>query len=431
MAVAAHAIDLAFDAWVDKAKTVSTLNAAFKLNFSPKGGAARNSSQTAGEICGPCPRCGGVDRFAIKPKDGLWHCRGAGKGGADAISLVRYLKFDCSFLEAVEFLAGEPKPGRPVTPPTPEEIAARAAELAQREQDEADRRSREARQHNQWREDERRRCREIWKHGRPAPGSLVETYLRWRGMPGVPDGAKLRFHPEIHLRHPHGKDGKIVWTGPAMLAPIAGNDGRFMGLHQTWLDPRLADGTVPSGEKGKLRFVVDGEVLDVKRSRGSKAGGHLVLAPAPSGLIRRLVIGEGIETVGPVWAALREAGEDLSESEFWTSIDLANLGGKALASVAHPTLRRADARGRMIAPRVPGPEPDLRDPSRSIAIPDTVAEVLILADGDSDRFTVECAIARASVRWARPGLTVRVAWPQDGSDFGDMRMAQMRAREPA
>ncbi|MFC5505136.1 DUF7146 domain-containing protein [Bosea massiliensis] len=427
MAATAHKPDPAFDAWVDRAKAVSTLNAAFKFGFSPKGSAGRTTRPT-GEIAGPCPRCGGVDRFSVNAKTGLWNCRGAGKGGADAISLARYLLIDASFLEAVTFLTGEAKPGRPATEPTAEEIAAQEAALAQRKADDAAAREKTERANNQFREDERRRCHALWRAGESAPGSLVEAYLRWRCIPGVPVGAKLRLHREIHLRHPAGKHGAIFWTGPAMLAPIAGNDGRFIGLHMTWLDPALADGGLPAEAKGKLVAVVDGERLDVKRSRGTKQGGHLVLVPAPSGRVTRIVIGEGIETVLSVWAAMLEAGEDLSTTEFWSSIDLGNLGGKATRSISHPTRKKADKAGRLFPIRVSGPEPDVSDPSRSIAIPHGVDQVLILADGDSDRFTVEMTVARASARWARPGLTVRVAWPEDGGDFNDMRIRIVRER---
>ena len=428
MAATAHKPDPAFDAWVDRAKAVSTLNAAFKFGFSPKGSAGRTTRAT-GEISGPCPRCGGVDRFSVNATTGLWNCRGAGKGGADAISLARYLMIDGGFLEAVTFLTGEPKPGRPAIDPTPEEQAAQEAALAKRKADDAAAREKTERANNQFREDERRRCHALWRAGERAPGSLVEAYLRWRCIPGVPAGAKLRLRSEIHLRHPSGKDGAIVWTGPAMLAPIAGNDGRFIGLHMTWLDPALADGGLPAEAKGKLVMFVDGERLDVKRSRGTKQGGHLVLVPASSGRVTRIVIGEGIETVLSVWAAMLEAGEDLSTTEFWSSIDLGNLGGKATRSISHPTRKKADKAGRLFPVRVSGPEPDVSDPSRSIAIPGGVDQVLILADGDSDRFTVEMTVARASARWARPGLTVRVAWPDDGGDFNDMRIRLVRERE--
>jgi putative DNA primase/helicase len=42
------------------------------------------------ERSGPCPVCGGTDRFSINVKKQLWNCRHCGKGG-DVIALVRHL----------------------------------------------------------------------------------------------------------------------------------------------------------------------------------------------------------------------------------------------------------------------------------------------------------------------------------------------------
>jgi putative DNA primase/helicase len=44
---------------------------------------------------GPCPICGGVDRFHYTDRDGLglWHCRGGcGKPGGDGFDLIQALK---------------------------------------------------------------------------------------------------------------------------------------------------------------------------------------------------------------------------------------------------------------------------------------------------------------------------------------------------
>jgi hypothetical protein len=420
----------AVDAWIERAQGATTINVALRLGFRPKGGA----KGIGAEASGPCPRCGGVDRFSVKVKEGLWNCRGCGKGGGDAISLARWVPHERTFYEAVEFITGEPKPDAP--PPSEEEKAAIAARRAQQAAEIDKARAAETQQHNEYREAERRRCREIWRHGQPITGTLVEAYLKHRGVDRIPEGAKLRFHPEMHLRHPAGPGGVVVWTGPAMLSPIAGNDGRFMGLHTTWLDPRLGTPAMPIFDergkptKGKLSFAVDGEILDVKRSRGTKAGGHLVLAPASLAL-KRIVLGEGIETVLAVWITMLEAGEDLRFTSFWSSIDLGNLGGKAAESVYHPTARRPDARGRMMRLRLPGPVPDLSRPERSIILPDEVEDVLVLADGDCDRTLVDYTLARATARWARPNLTVRAAWPEPDSDFSDMRMRKVREREAA
>jgi hypothetical protein len=56
------------------------------------------------ERCGPCPVCGGTDRFSINLKKQVWNCRGCARGG-DVIALVQHIDGG-SFMEAVETLVG-------------------------------------------------------------------------------------------------------------------------------------------------------------------------------------------------------------------------------------------------------------------------------------------------------------------------------------
>jgi hypothetical protein len=55
------------------------------------------------ELVGPCPVCGGTDRFAINIAKQLWNCRGCDKGG-DIIDLVQHLDGG-EFLDAVNALS--------------------------------------------------------------------------------------------------------------------------------------------------------------------------------------------------------------------------------------------------------------------------------------------------------------------------------------
>jgi hypothetical protein len=57
------------------------------------------------ERIGPCPVCGGTDRFSINTKKSVWNCRGCARGG-DVISLVQHVD-GCSFADAVTTLIGE------------------------------------------------------------------------------------------------------------------------------------------------------------------------------------------------------------------------------------------------------------------------------------------------------------------------------------
>lgn len=58
--------------------------------------------------CGPCPRCGGRDRFAINVRKRVFLCRQCG-GRGDVIDLVAFLD-NCDRLTAARALINEPKP---------------------------------------------------------------------------------------------------------------------------------------------------------------------------------------------------------------------------------------------------------------------------------------------------------------------------------
>jgi hypothetical protein len=197
-----------------------------------------------------------------------------------------------------------------------------------------------------------------------------------------------------------------------MLAPIVDAKGKFRALHTTWLDLNRPNG------KALIKDPETGDELPAKKVRGSKAGNaiHLVHATERP---HTLFIGEGIETVLSVWLALRMDRERNNDALgmvnmiFWSAVDLGNIGGRAAETVPHPARKTAGGRVQ----RVPGPEPDMASPA--IAIPDSVTDLVLLGDGDSDRFTTQCALARAARRYAAPGRTVRVAWAPDGEDFND------------
>src|SRR5438128_12353476 len=60
-----------------------------------------------GEWAGPCPFCGGRDRFRVQPEKGLWFCRQCSPDGRwqDAIAFV--MKRDgVPFAEACRILGG-------------------------------------------------------------------------------------------------------------------------------------------------------------------------------------------------------------------------------------------------------------------------------------------------------------------------------------
>jgi hypothetical protein len=85
----------AFEDWVVQAKSVRLEDEL-----------ARRGIKLAGknERAGPCPKCGGTDRFSINCNKQVWNCRGCGKGG-DIIELVQHLD-GSEFVPAVQGLAG-------------------------------------------------------------------------------------------------------------------------------------------------------------------------------------------------------------------------------------------------------------------------------------------------------------------------------------
>ena len=91
----------AFNSWVDKARAAPIEREIERRGIKLRGGIDR---------CGPCPKCGGNDRFAINVKKCAWNCRGCGVGG-NVIKLVEYLD-DVDFIGACTTLTGElpPKP---------------------------------------------------------------------------------------------------------------------------------------------------------------------------------------------------------------------------------------------------------------------------------------------------------------------------------
>ena len=351
-------------------------------------------------MIGPCP-VHSPDRQA---KDSTsfecdaveWMCATCCDGG-DVIRLVQLVEFGGgsgnSFLRAIDWLGGV----REVDP----------AEDPRREAERATLRARREREESQFREKERRRAFEIWRHGAPWPGTAVDAYLAARRLVGLETAPwlKLRCVDEMPYWSSGSKDATVITRAPAMLAPIVGVDGRFRALHITYLDRAHA------GRKAEIKHP-NRRCPAGKEDPRLKGCGRIELAGAPGA--RRWIVGEGIETVLSVYVALRDAGSDLSDTAFVAAIDLGNLGGKAVATIAHPTIRSAAGR----AQRIPGPSADLAAPGFSV--PDDVAEVIVLGDADSDRLATECAIVRAGQRLARPNRINRVAWAPSGRDFNDV-----------
>ena len=65
------------------------------------------------ELIGPCPRCGGTDRFSINVKENVWNCRQC-KTAADTGDVIGFVQWidKCDFITACTRLSNEPSPQR-------------------------------------------------------------------------------------------------------------------------------------------------------------------------------------------------------------------------------------------------------------------------------------------------------------------------------
>lgn len=391
--------DAATDAWIEEARRADCHAVLGRIRSDAK------LKKTSSEFVGPCPSCGGTDRFSINRRKNIWFCRMSQRGG-DAISLVEYLN-GADFLGAVEVITGRPPPkGSGGT-------LADAELMAQQAREAEERRVLAERAMNDFRVKEIRRAHDIWTAAGPISGSIAESYLRHRGVNPAP-GAKLRCLSNLPYWHFVEDKWQVIHEGPAMVAAIQGRDGGFIGCHCTWIDPSFAS---RSG-KATIAHPVTGEMLDAKKVRGSQKGGRIHLG----GLMdaARLVVGEGVETVYSVREA--ESLETRARTLYWSSVNLGNLGGRARESVVHPTATMKDKAGRIRRQKVPGPVPDLDDHD-TLRPPANATEIVLLGDGDSDRFTTRNTLLRFAGRWQRPGVSIRAAWAEDGSDFNDMLRA--------
>jgi hypothetical protein len=155
-------------------------------------------------------------------------------------------------------------------------------------------------------------ARRLFAMSKPIPRTLVETYLRKRGVTALHETRSLRFHPRCYYR-PDRYAPTETW--PAMIAAVTDLEGRIAGAHRTWLDPDGFD-LVRLGKAP----------IDSPR----RAMGHLLGNAVRFGIVRDVAAaGEGIETM----LSLRSIMPDMPM--------IAALSASHLAAILFPvTLRR-------------------------------------------------------------------------------------------
>jgi hypothetical protein len=328
------------------------------------------------ELIGPCPSCGGRDRFSINLKKGVFNCRHCGAG--DPLALVQ-LVCDCDFMGAVEHLEG----GR--------EIEVDPAEIERRQKARAQEDAKAEADQEKYRAYAKRRAVEIWRSAQPFWGSPAEAYLAARrvGLRSLPYGfACFRFLPA----HPYVKrivgENRTLHEGPALISAVQGPDGRFAAVHQTWINP--AD----PGTKARICHPLTGKDMPPKMVQGSKKGGAIRLTGTVC--MSTLVMGEGIETTGSALVTDAECG-----ASYWAGIDLGNMSGKQ-------TARNSGL-------------PDLTD-DRAFLPPSNVSRLIFIQDGDSEEKMTRAKLT-AGLRRAmhtRPELSAQIVRAGDGVDLNDI-----------
>lgn len=213
---------------------------------------------------GPCPICGGKDRFRFDNKDGrgTFICNQCGAG--DGYRLLELLK-GWTFKEAareVQAIAGVIRKSAEA-PATTDNVQKLAA------------------------------VKKIWQESiKIAPGDPAYRYIRARaGEVMIP--ASLRFHPALAYI-----DDGAVTHHPALVAVVVSHEGKGVAVHRIYLD----------GEGKKARVDSQKKLL---------AGGDIAGAAVRIGVPGdEIGIAEGIETALvagrkfgiPVWSAITAGG---------------------------------------------------------------------------------------------------------------------------
>jgi putative DNA primase/helicase len=166
---------------------------------------------------GPCPLCGGKDRFRWDDRDGTgsYYCNQCGPG--PGILLVRKLRgWDhATACRAIDEIIGrDPPPQR-----EPEQLSRRREKSAEHLLAEA------------------------------ADHTIVRRYLTSRGLHTFPNVLLG------HRRLAYLEDGRFIGHLPAMLAPVVGPDGELRSVHRTYL------GAVPGKRKKLLSTVGTGAAI--------------------------------------------------------------------------------------------------------------------------------------------------------------------------
>jgi CHC2 zinc finger len=392
----------AWTQWIDQARAADLLSLANQY------GAKLKKTGTV-EWAGPCPSCGGNDRFSINVKKQVFNCRGCG-GKGNVISFVEMITGG-SFIEACERITGTPRPDR-TRDETLEERNARlkknAARLAEIQKREEEERAAEAAKA---------------KHDEEAIDAILEraapicdapygwAYLKGRGL--NPHKRLVRDIRFVEALDYYGaKDNGTrsivrIATLPAIVAVIRDFSGAIIGISQTYLDPQEPRKWRPEGSPTN----------SPKKIRGDKKGGMIHLGR----IGETLALAEGWENA----LAFHQLGYGPEDMTLAAAVDLGNLSGGATGTVNHPALVDGDDRPLRIKNGVP----DKHNPG--IILPEGIKSIIIVGDLDSETYSTAAHLRTAVNRFMAMGITVDLAWPDANRDWNDVLISDMGEGEHA
>lgn len=219
---------------------------------------------------GPCPMCGGKDRWRFDNKNGSgsWYCTGCGAG--NGIDLVMKAN-GCDFAGAATMI---------------EQYIGKS---------EVDERPRSQGQKADPREQKNR----IWTEAKPVTADdEVGIYLAARGISLPEYPMALRFHPSLKYQDHEGNTFGPKSSHPAMIAKVSAADGSPLTLQRIYLGKGGAKAAVPSPRK-------------LMGAGAAMRGAAVRLTP----ISRVLGVAEGVETAlsaailfeTPCWAVISTA----------------------------------------------------------------------------------------------------------------------------
>ena len=269
---------------------------------------------------GPCPICGGKDRFRFDNKEnrGTYICNQCGAG--NGVQLLQAFH-GWSAKEAFDFIERQ-------LHSAPEHIGIilKRNKLIQ---------SHSKKQENP--EDKRKQLNDMWSQSRPiTSGDPSDDYLQSRGIILQSWSSKLRTHPGL----PYWHENVFIGRFPAMIALIQDRHNKKATLHRTYLGDSCK-ANVPKPKKLMPPILA-----------GSSLGGAIQLYPPTND--GTLTIAEGIETAlafyiatgVPVWATVSALGmeriilpAEVSNVIIAVDNDYSATGQKAAAELSFRLLR--------------------------------------------------------------------------------------------